>query len=242
MDESLKEKMIAYLNTHPEFLLQNKELLTEVLLPHPVADHPSGNVVSLVEVQTKIQRDQIHDLKDTLKTQVTDSNHLLEALQSIRNNLPCFHESYPITEAYEFFFRTLKYNFSATEVRCILFMPTPFPAVLRESGLILTNNNDKRKIFLLELFHRKKALCGVLQEEIMSLMFGKDHSDLSSTMLYPVNIGQHDALIALASQERNRYGIGIELEVICMFCDIFAHYLENILIEDADDSLLETSI
>lgn len=241
MDETLKEQMIEHLNSHPDFLLKNKELLSELLLPHPVVDRSTGNVVSLVEVQTRIQRDEIHDLKDILKVQTTDSKHLHESLQSIRENLACFLEPQPLAETCEIFYRILKYNFSATVIKCVLFMQSPFPAVLETSGLLVADKNDKRKKFLLEVFHRGKPLCGVLQEEIMTLLFGEDSYALSSTVLYPIRVEQDDALIALASCERDRYGLGSELELMCLLCDLFARTIENNLARDPGERLIESN-
>lgn len=241
MDDTFKESVIEYLNKNPDFLLKNKTLLSELLLPHPVADNQSGNVVSLVEVQTRIQRDEIHELQDSLNAQTSDSAHLYESLKAIRTNLPLLAGTSSLTESYENFCHILKYHFSATKHLSIVFSQTPYSPSLNDSGIEFVSEHDKRKTFLLDLFQRKKALCGFLQDEIKFLLFGKDSRDLTSFMLYPIQVLDNDGLIALGSNEKDRYGIGSEVELICLFCDVFAKTIES-SIKENDSGLLDSCL
>lgn len=226
MDKPLEKVVANYLHEHPDFLVENRDLLININLPHDV----SGNIISLIEHQTRIQREEIHRLRTTIGRLEQQSENFYRVLRTIHKISKLFMTGEPVQESADNFRRELKTEFDADETRLLIFMQKPFPDLLENSGVIATTTNDKRKTFFLEVFNRKKALCGILQEELMVLLFGKGSNVLYSTILYPLTTDSSwTGLVAIASNQHDRYQQGPETELFTLFCDLFSYSLTPVI-------------
>jgi uncharacterized protein YigA (DUF484 family) len=87
--------------------------------------------------------------------------------------------------------------------------------------------NAKLKYLFIELLNRGKPLCDSLQDEQVRLLFQAAAGHISSTILIPLRLADAEVLLAIGSQQRNRYSRGFELELLQFLCAMFGTWLER---------------
>lgn len=218
------EGLVAdHLQRHPDFFLRYPELLLSLEIPH----EPGPNVASLVERQVALLRKKMQRLQHDLEqreVRASQERVLMEGLQRSLSKLLVISD--PV-RGYQLLAKFLKSDFAADELRVFVFRDGAGMETV--PGLKFMARNAKLKYLFIELLNRNKPLCGSLQEEHVRLLFQAAAGHISSTILLPLRLADAEVLVAVGSQEQNRYGRGFELELLQFLFAVFGTWLEQVL-------------
>lgn len=198
-NSAIKEAdVIAYLQEHPDFFLDNGELLTELSLPHP----DTGSAVSLIERQVGMMREEKNRTEQQLKAlhQTAQNNeHLLKRLQHL---IVLLIQSDSLEQSIGYLRSALLDDFHADSVVVKIYDP-----VLSESNSIDPDLASLKTIK--PLIETSDCFCGRLTDEQKGSLFGEHAAEIASAVVIPLP-GTNSSkellgLIAIGSVDPTRY-------------------------------------
>jgi uncharacterized protein YigA (DUF484 family) len=176
-DSGLDEDTVAtYLLEHPEFFINQEELLASLRIPHK-----SGGAISLLERQVSLLRRRNEESQEKIRHFIDNAKENDELFEKTRSVILDILASNSLPELSAFITGKLKENFSAS---CsTLFFATNKPD--ENSELSLLPLDQTRKV-LGKLFQRKRAYCGKLDTDQTELFF-PDTPAINSAAIVPIH-------------------------------------------------------
>lgn len=199
----LEEKTVAdYLRDNPEFFQNNPSLLATLHIPHTC-----GTAVSLIEHQVKVLRDQNHQLKRKLMDLVhvaRDNNRLNERMHQLTLGLVTSGTLEALLDTLR---EHLQGEFNADTVT--LRLARLSEARARECG-VDPFNREAAELEHFESFYKTcRPQCGRFKREQMSFLFGDQAPAVESAAIIPLGKKGGTGLLAIGSQEGNRFHPGM---------------------------------
>jgi uncharacterized protein YigA (DUF484 family) len=199
----LEEKTVAdYLRDNPEFFQNNPSLLATLHIPHTC-----GTAVSLIEHQVKVLRDQNHQLKRKLMDLVhvaRDNNRLNERIHQLTLGLVTSGTLEALLDTLR---EHLQGEFNADTVT--LRLAGLSEARARECG-VDPFNREAAELEHFESFYKTcRPQCGRFKREQMAFLFGDQAPAVESAALIPLGKKGGTGLLAIGSQEGNRFHPGM---------------------------------
>jgi uncharacterized protein YigA (DUF484 family) len=200
---SLDEKAVAdYLRENPDFFQSNTSLLAMLRIPHAC-----GTAVSLVEHQVKVLRDQNRQLKRKLMDLVQvarENNRLSERMHQLTLGLVGAGTLEALLDTLR---EHLQGEFSADTVTIRL--AGLLEARARECG-VEPFSADAPELEHFESFYKTcKPQCGRFKPEQLAYLFGDQAPAVGSAAVIPLGAGGSAGLLAIGSQETNRFHPGM---------------------------------
>lgn len=211
-----------YLLSHPDFLNDHPEILTNLNLTHPTGK----NVSSLIERQVDRLREQNRFQQcqiDFLHQAIESEQHITISTLSTTNEII---NADSIKELYDQVFRCCKDHHLVSDLNLFLFTDTAIS--FRQRHIYIDNEDCRLKRMFAELFNRNKSLCDSLQEEYIHMLFGKQN-EIESTLLIPFSNSSHSLLLAIGSRQRNAYKQGFELKLLEYLMTVFVQRLNRLI-------------
>lgn len=181
--------IVAYLETHPDFLARHPELLARLHIPHGGA-----GVVSLIERQVAVLREQLNNERGRL-------NHLVARARDYESFSNRLHEltvklilARDLAEASSALQATLLEEFSAEAVALKLFPLDPGERAA-----------DPLVRAFIEFIDRDRCLCGPLAEDQAAALFGGDAARIRSAALIPIKGHEQTGVLAIGSVDAKRF-------------------------------------
>ena len=199
-----------YLRQHPEFFVDQDELIPELRIPHQ-----RGTTVSLVERQVKLLRERNIEMRHRLTELMDvarDNDRLFEKTRRLVLDLLDASTIEEVVSAVE---DNLRHEFQVPYVSFILYSDTPMPA-----GRSVTQAEAQHAIG--NLLASGKPLCGALRPHELEFLFGEQGKQVGSTAL--VTLKQH-GLIAVGSVDPQHY----KSSVGTLFLNYIAEVLMRVL-------------
>ncbi len=201
------ESIADYLANHPEFFLERDELLARITLPHR-----SGTAISLIERQVALLREQNRNYRRQLQglVQIARTNdELIARLQQLTLRLLDSRDAEHILDALE---NCLRKDFQADAATLVLF------ADLQESDGGLRSReflhvevvaDDDVRRHLRGMLDGGKPVCGKLDRERLTTLFGCSAADIASAALLPLTTADKTrrplGLLAIGSASDERF-------------------------------------
>ncbi len=226
--------IVKHLSGHPEFFVENKEILAGLRVPHE-----SGAAVSLVEKQVSVLRSRCSHLENSLRDLIAVARHnenLHQRLHTLIQDVitvPSIAEIVSLTQS------SLRENFSAEDVHIMLIAPAPKrtktarssrkrsdkvvdgvtvnkspakPAVrsrpaklLDVEGATVVRHTDKRIKHFSDVFDSGETVCGMPNTEQLIALLGKRHGDVASAAIIPLQFERKLGVIMLTSRDEARF-------------------------------------
>jgi uncharacterized protein YigA (DUF484 family) len=201
--QPLEEKTIAdYLRENPDFFQNNASLLATLLIPHTC-----GTAVSLVEHQVRVLRDQNRQLKRKLMDLVQvarDNNRLNERMHQLTLGLI---DTTSLEALLDTLREHLQGEFSADTV--VIRLAGLPESLARECGIDLFLR-DAPELQHFESFYKSgRPQCGRFKPEQLAYLFGDQAAAVESVALVPLGNNGATGLLAIGSQEANRFHPGM---------------------------------
>jgi uncharacterized protein len=191
--DSPESQVVDYLSEHPDFFLQHPNLLGEIDIPHE-----SGAAVSLIERQVESLRKQLNETRQQLNEvmEVARHNHSLqERMHRLTLELIDAATFDEVLNALE---DELHDDFKADAMELRLFSPS------RVDEHFEGKINEQAETFQ-QFFDQTQPICGQLEPEQLSYIFGAESDRIASTALIPLKSDGVLGLLAIGSVDPKRF-------------------------------------
>lgn len=203
------EAVFAYLREHPNLLMNNPALLSEINVPHN-----SGTATSLVERQVSVLREQLRQHKNQLKELIeiaTENGQLTDRFHLMAEKLINTSDVGSLIKTIK---KSLTSDFNADEVVLRIMGKTDI-----DLPEFVGKDWSKASLFE-EAIKLKKPLCGRLNEEQHQTIFGDELPEYGSSVLIPLLGNNWTGLLAIGSQSPDRYQKDMGTELLSQMADI----------------------
>jgi uncharacterized protein YigA (DUF484 family) len=201
-EQDLEQVVMEYLRTHKDFFIHHSDLLSELSIPHP-----SGNATSLVERQLALLREQNRELKQQLRDLIENAKingNLSKKVYKLALTVLAAATPQAMLEA---LFSSLRADFKVDIVALRLFFdakssPPPFP---EHADVALVPRDAPELDAFTSVLKSARPICGRLTVEQRKYLFGEAVEKTASCVLIPLGEKQRRGMLALGSQEPDRF-------------------------------------
>ncbi|MEJ2455306.1 MAG: DUF484 family protein [Candidatus Thiodiazotropha sp.] len=214
--DDLDRQVAEYLSEHPDFFLRHPDLLGAIEIPHE-----SGAAVSLIERQVESLRKQLNETRDQLNDvmDIAAHNHSLqERMHHLTLELIDAATFDEVLNALE---DELHDDFKADAMELRLFSSSRIDEHLEETL------NEKAATFQ-QFFTQNKPICGRLDAEQLSYIFGAESDRIASTALIPLKSEGVLGLLAIGSVDPKRFAPHHGTEFLTRLGEIISRTLQAV--------------
>lgn len=202
----------AWLLAHPDFLARHTDVLAKLHIPHA-----SAGVVSLIERQVAVLREQLNAERGRL-------NHLVARAREYESFSNRLHEltvklilARDLAEAGLALEASLRAEFSAAAVALKLF---PLDPDERATDPVLRD--------FIEFVDRDRCLCGPLDPPRAALLFGADAPAVRSAALIPIRGHEQTGVLAIGSEDAKRFAPDMGTDLLDRLGEIISARLSDL--------------
>lgn len=196
------EQVASFLRSHPEFFIEQEDILADLTLPHQ-----SGKAISLLERQVTILRDRGIEARQKLNNLLENARNNDQLFDTTRNLVLALLRAKNVTEIADVTQDQLSNhaNIDACEV-IIIEHPE-----LNVSDSVRTEAVDTLRKEFSDVFRLKRTHCGSLTADKINYLFPNSGGKIKSTALCPVlSNGEVLALVAFGNQSDNYFNINLD--------------------------------
>jgi hypothetical protein len=208
----------AYLKDHPDFFVNNDELLTQLRLPHA-----SGAAVSLIERQVELLRDRNHatDARLAELVKIARSNESLTVkIHRFTRRLMRAPTRREVLAQIE---RGFREDFDTAEVVLLLFEAGA--ANGKERHVRQVAPNDPNLAGFETLMTSARPRCGQVRDSQRDFLFGGESGSIGSVALVPLLSDVPLGLLALGSHDRERFHPGMSTDFLAQLGELISDAL-----------------
>ena len=201
-----------YLQSHPEFFQEFPQLLTNLEVPHP-----SGGAVSLIERQVALLRQENKQLRAQIKELVEiarENEHLIKKMHVLSIQLI---ETKNLDQFLDTINAKLVHDFSANLVSVKLF--NEFFTDANGRVEVVAKEDAILEIFS-KLIEHKNPVCGRFNHLQLEYLFADKADMIKSMALIPLIDGEVVGMIAIASEDPERFKAGISTSFLISLGEI----------------------
>ena len=208
-----EQQVIDYLMEHPDFFKQNAILLADMDIPHD-----AGGAVSLIERQVSILREKNRHFEAKLREMVDavhDNQRLNNSLQRLAINLFMVDGlDDVIATVLEELRSELDSEFT------VIKLITKDKALLKKQPGRYIKTDDVQLDSFSRLVEEKRIQCGRLTEDQIHFLFGDEAAKVASGAVVPLCNADTFGILALGSQDEQRYHPGMGTEFLQQLSDL----------------------
>jgi hypothetical protein len=208
-----EQQVIDYLIGHPDFFKQNALLLADMQIPHE-----SGGAVSLIERQVSILRERNRQFEARLRDMVDavhDNQRLNNSLHRLAVNL---FMADGLDDVIAIVMEELRSQLDS-EFTVIRLLSDDGKLLKNQPERYLPGNDPKLELFP-RLIDEKRIQCGRLSEEQINFLFGDEADKVASGAVAPLCDTDTFGILALGSQDEQRYHPGMGTEFLQQLSDL----------------------
>jgi uncharacterized protein YigA (DUF484 family) len=168
-----------YLRQHPDFFVDQDELLRELTLPHD-----SGSAISLVERQVHLFREQRDTLRRELVELVSIARHNDRLFEKSKRLLMQVIEARNLSDMASVIDDSIRGDFGLDAASVILF--TDEPVADGSHGALHVVSPDEAQTRLGNLLEGDRAVCGQFRESEREFLFPSREEPIASVALVPL--------------------------------------------------------
>jgi uncharacterized protein YigA (DUF484 family) len=207
-----EDQIAAYLEAHPDFFERHLDLVANLEVPHA-----SGRAVSLIERQVEVLRGQLKSERQRLShliARARDFEDLSARLHGLTLHLIAAQDPKRLQTVLH---ETLCREFDASAVMLKLFR--------LESD---TADPDPTLSAFSEFIDREHSLCGPLDEDHNAVLFGEQGETIRSAALIPVRADGRCGVLAIGSEDPERFGADMGTDLLDRLGEIVSHKLRSL--------------
>ena len=215
--------VIDYLESNPNFFLDNPSLLSKLNLPHITG----RNISSLIEYQVDHLRKSEQSLKTQMETLIKNKERC-DNLAEVANKLALtLMDETSIEALYEKLFQFCKHEYQCSHLLIFFFVekrPRQDYRHLRFKPI-----HSKLRYLFSGLYNVNKPLCDSLPSEYIDALFDDESQKIKSTVSLPINNEEPLGLFILGSQEYNAYRQGFSINLLNHLKNVFVKQCNALL-------------
>ena len=208
----------AYLATHPEFFQDNPAVLAALEIPHA-----TGAVVSLVERQVAVLREENERLKARSEEMIACATENEALIRRIHQLVLALMESVGPQAIFQTLELRLAQDFEAERIVTIVFGEPAF-VDSKDVPQFVGRESPVRHVFAAAIAARG-ALCGRLTEAQGRALLGRDASR-GSAVVMPLVAKAWDGVLAVTSRDPERFGPTLGTEFLAYLGDVVTLILD----------------
>jgi len=221
--ETEEESIASYLQRTPDFFERHQAVLVRLRLPHA----RGGSTISLVERQIAVLREK----QAALESKLAELVRVARANNAISERLHRFTRrlllgAMPREQAVARIEAGLREDFDAFQAALVLIgepsAPTATPRFVR--AVAATDPNLKS---FESLFSSGKPRCGQARDSQREFLFGPEGLEMASVALVPLGEKGAVGLLALGSNDRDRFHPAMSTEFLARMAELIATSLSN---------------
>lgn len=212
------DQVAAYLKAHPDFFIDQDELLTQMRIPHV-----RGSAVSLVERQMLVLRErnaEMHQRLTHLLETARDNEHLFSKVRHLTLEMIT---AQTLDELVGVVDDNLRHAFKVPFVGLSLF----------SDRLISVGRSTTLKIaqqHIGNLLLGGKVCCGVLRPTELAFLFGEDQAEqIKSAAVVILDYQGIQGVLAVGSSDQQHYNSSVDTLFLTYLADVLARVLPSML-------------
>lgn len=206
------EEVTAYLLKHKGFFEKHPAALAALDVPHKIP-----GTSSLIERQVAQLRENNEQLRRRIAELLENARNNDQLFEKTRKLSLLLNESVDFTEQVNKLKQVLAEDFNAESYSLVLFDQ---PETLESDHLQTVDSQTAHKQ-VPGLMSIEQVFCGHLRENEYQFLFPKDHENIRSAIIIPINKKNLKGFIALGSNNENRFHPKLGT--------LFAEYIGNIV-------------
>jgi hypothetical protein len=214
--DDIESQVSDYLSEHPDFFLRHPNLLGEIEIPHE-----SGAAVSLIERQVESLRKQLRDTRKQLNEVMEIARHNHSLQERLHRLTLMLIDAATFDEMMNALEDELHDDFKADAMELRLFSSSRIDEHLEET---LNENAETFQHF----FSQNHPICGQLEAEQLSYIFGAEGDRIASTALIPLKSEGVLGLLAIGSIDPKRFAPHHGTEFLTRLGEIISRTLQAV--------------
>lgn len=194
-DKISSDVIAKYLREHPDFFLNQPDLLTELTLPHE-----SGPAVSLVEKQVAILRERNMEMRQRLSRLLDNAKQNDALFDKTKRLVLSLLESKDLASVVEALYDSFNKDFGIHFTRLILFGSNGLNA-----GPARIESISKAKLAIGDRLRAIRTVSGGINLSEYEFLFDDDASHIGSAALTILSHGNIIGVLAIGNQDPNHY-------------------------------------
>ncbi|KEF30240.1 MAG: DUF484 family protein [Gammaproteobacteria bacterium] len=192
--EPTREQVADYLRAHPDFFVEQDELLRSLTLPHD-----SGRAISLVERQVHLFREQRDTLRRELVELVSIARHNDRLFEKSKRLLMQVIEARSLNDMAAAIDDSVRGDFGLDAASILLFSETELPDAAQ--GALHVVNPKEAHERLGNFLEGERAVCGQFRESDREFLFPDREEPIASVALVPLRNEELVGVFAIGSCE-----------------------------------------
>jgi len=220
--EITEQNVVDFLENNPDFFSQHEDTLLKLKI-----SHSSGDAVSILEYQIEKLREQNTHVRKKLMELVNlarENDHLSQRLHHMTLSLIGTTSVDTVIDTLD---SSFKKEFHADNIQVYLFS-NPDLNVEHNTDVIIERTEQITTLF--ETFFKiSRPLCGRLKQQQLDFLFGEQASAIGSAVLIPLGSHGETGMIAIGSNDPQRFHSSMGTLYLSQMSDIITHTLQKFI-------------
>lgn len=213
-----EEQVIAYLKGHPEFFIDQDDLLAQMRIPHT-----RGSSISLVERQVTVLRERNTEMYNRLARLMDVARDNDRLFDKVRRLVLEVLDVQTLDELVGVVDDSLRHSFKVPFSGLILFSDKQI-SVGRSSSLKVAQQH------ISGLLVGGKAFCGVLRPKQLEFLFGDEQAaQIKSAAVVALDYHGIQGVLAVGSTDQQHYSNNVDTLFLTYLADVLARVLAPML-------------
>lgn len=214
-----QEQVVAYLKAHPEFFIDQDDLLAQMRIPHA-----RGSSISLVERQVTILRERNADIQSRLAHLMDVARDNDRLFEKVRRLVLEVLDAQTLDELVGVVDDSLRHSFKVPFSALILFSEKQI-SVGRSASLKTAQQQ------IGGLLVAGKAFCGVLRPKQLEFLFGDEQAaQIKSAAVVALDYQGIQGVLAVGSSDQQHYSNSVDTLFLTYLADVLARVLAPLLL------------
>ena len=219
LDESLPlssmsaDAVADYLRDQPDFFNGHAELLLDLKIPHP-----SGDAVSLFDRQLSALREENRQLKSNMHSMIENARANETLIKRIHGLVLQLMEATGPHAIFSTLREQLKEHFNSDRVAVLVFASPSFVEVDGPTEFI--GKGEERENLFNDLLSSDRAICGETNANYQQALWPEETALGGSCTLLPLKASTWHGVIAIQSDDVNRFSSDMGTEFLNYISDI----------------------
>ena len=210
------EDVVDYLTRHPDLFRDHPDLLCNIDVPHM----ESGDVVSLVERQVQVLREQNQQVRKQLHELIEIARQNEELARRMHKLSLTLMDAAEPKEIFTMLYDNLKKNFHADRVAVRLFADPAF--IDTYAGPEFAGRDAGEKSLFKTIIDTLEPLCGRMKHQQQVFLFGDDGNEIASSVMVPLHGHDWSGIMAIGSFDPQRFQPGMGVELLANLGEVFS--------------------
>lgn len=212
-DDKLEADIADYLREHGDFFSRHPDLLQTLYVPHDAG----AGTVSLVERQTQLLRKKTNEYRSQLEQLIAVARENDDLNRRLHQLTLTLIETEDIENLMDTLLDDLRVQFKADAVELKLFAAENLEQAV--------NEGQPDPLMFDDFMKKGKPKCGALKKEQLQYLFGSLATETGSVALIPLNHKNVEGILAIGSNDAQRFHPGKDTEFLKRLGDLVSHAL-----------------